>query len=248
MTAAWFPLCVRGPAAGAAEEASARAEAGLAKSEPRRYSNEGSHAADVTADTWSRVAPQPSLAMKVLIVLGVVGLVLLVANGNIDFDYSSGSNDSAVASDEVARSATVRDVLAVIDTGAPAPTDLEIAQLHGLVRRVVTRRNRAATSLLEREWPQLSRHLDRNIGVLSARVARLPLTTRVGERCRAAAIRVLAHQRVVLRRFTRQIAREGATPTAVERLAAHLTGLPIDSCVVGASREDRAAIEAAFDG
>ena len=54
-------------------------------------------------------------AVKLLAVL-IVGVVLLIANGNITFDYSFLSESSAPSSDKP-RSPTVREVFAVIDAG-----------------------------------------------------------------------------------------------------------------------------------
>jgi hypothetical protein len=201
-------------------------------------------------------APPRSIGMKLLVVALVVALAgaLLVANGNITFGYSSASGDSPVASSDGPRSPTVRDVFAVIDAATLDAADLDNAQINALVAHVAATRDRTSTRLLQRELPQLSRRLDRKAQVLYARVARSPVTTRVGAKCRDTALRFLARQRRVFRRFAHQVARDGATPAAVDRFAARVGRVStwyanqLRVCTAGATPDDRAAIEAALTG
>jgi len=190
-----------------------------------------------------------------LLALPIVGVVfvLLIANGNITFDYSSSSESSAPSSNEP-RSPTVREVFAVIDAATAGPNDLDDAQINALVERVQATRNRAATTLLQRELPGLARRLDRKIEALHGRVARTRVTTSVGVKCRSATLRFLGRQRVVFRAFARQVALRGATPGSVDRFTTRVARVSawyrgqIRACAAGAAPADRSAIEAAVSG
>jgi len=194
--------------------------------------------------------PQPPIAVK-LLALPIVGVVLLIANGNVTFDYSFWSESSAPSSNEP-RSPTVREVFAVIDAATADPNDLDDAQINALVERVQATRNRAATTLLRRELPGLARRLDRKNEALYGRVARSRVTTAVGVKCRTATLRFLARQRLVFRAFARQVALRGTTPGSVDHFSARVAHLSawyagqIRSCAAGAAPADRSAIEAAI--
>ena len=192
--------------------------------------------------------------MKLVVVLiAGLGLVALVANGNISFDYSSGSGPRT-ASPAEPRSPAAREVFAVMDAATADPHDLDNAQINALVERVQSTRTRAATRLLEHELPSLARRLDRKIELLHRRVARSRVETRVGVKCRAATLRFLVRQRRVFRGFAHQVALRGATPASVDRFRARVGRVSawyaaqIRSCTAGAAPADRSAIEAAVRG
>jgi hypothetical protein len=188
-----------------------------------------------------------------LLALPIVGVVLLIANGNITFDYAFWSETSAPSSDRP-RSPTVREVFAVMDAATANPSDLDNAQINALVERVQTTRNRTATRLLRRELPGLARRLDRKIEALYGRVARSRVTTAVGVKCRRVTLRFLGRQRLVFRGFARQVALRGATPGSVDRFSTRVARLSawyagqIRSCSAGASSADRSVIDAAVSG
>lgn len=194
--------------------------------------------------------PQPPIAVK-LLALPILGVVLLIANGNITLDYGFWSESSAPSAKEP-RSPTVREVFAVIDAATADPSDLDNAQINALVERVQATRNRAATTLLERELPGLARRLDRRIEALYGRVARSRVTTAVGVKCRLVTLRFLGRQRLVFRAFARQVALRGASPGSVDRFSTRVARLSawyagqIQSCAAGAAPADRSAIEAAI--
>jgi hypothetical protein len=188
-----------------------------------------------------------------LVAVLIVGIVLLIAHGNISFDYSFGSSSPPASSTEP-RSPVVREVFAVMDAATAAPNDLDNAQINALVGRVQSTRTRAATRLLQRELPALARRLDRKIDALHRRVARLRLETPVGVKCRAATLRFLVRQRLVFRAFAHQVALRGVTPGSVDRFSARVGRVSawyaaqIRSCAAGAAPADRSAIEAAISG
>lgn len=188
--------------------------------------------------------------MKLLLV-SLVGVALLIANGNITFSYLSGSDDSGVATLE---SPTVRDVLAVMDAARPEANDLDNAQINGLVTRVATTANRSSVRLLERELPELAPRLDRKIRMLSAQISRQRPSTSIGWKCRATTIRFLARQRLLFRRFGDAVARHRATRGRVIRFSADSKNLQswyasgIGSCTARATPAERAAIESALGG
>jgi hypothetical protein len=186
-----------------------------------------------------------------LLLAAIVGVGLLIASGNITFDYSFSSGPQASASDEP-RSQTVRDVFAVFAAATPDSADLDNAQINALASRVHSDRDRAATRLFERELPSLARRLDRKLDRLSRRVAKTPVETQVGRKCRAVTLRFLDRQRHTFRTFARGIARRGATPAAIDRHVERWGRISawyatqLRSCAAGAAPADRAAIDAAI--
>jgi len=196
-------------------------------------------------------APQPPIAVK-LLALPIVGVVLLIAHGNITFDHSFSSESSAPSSKEPR--SPVREVFAVIDAATADPDDLDNAQINALVEHVQTTRNGTSTRILQRELPGLARRLDRKIEAMHGRVARSRVITAVGVKCRAATLRFLGRQRLVFRAFARQVAFRGATPRSVDRFSSRVARLSawysgqIRSCAAGAAPADRAAIVATVTG
>jgi hypothetical protein len=185
--------------------------------------------------------------MKILVVV-LVGVVLLIVNGNITFGSWSGADEPQAGSSEAPKSRVVRDVLSVMDAATVEANDLDDAQMSGLVTRVITRRDPAASRLLARELPQLSRRLDHRIRTMYAAVARTHVSTAIGRKCRATTLRFLTRQRLLFRQFAHHVARHGAPPPFVDGFAARAGRVQtwyangIRSCMTGAAPDERAAI------
>jgi len=191
--------------------------------------------------------------MKLFLALLVAGVALLVANGNITF-YWLDARDTQAAPPAQMDTPTVRDVLAILGAATPDATDLDNAQMNGLLTRVATTADESAVQLLERELSTLAPRIDRRIRLLIAEVADQRVTTMVGRECRATTVRFLGRQRVLFRRFGSTVARRGATRSGVMRLLRDNRRLQesyssnVASCTAGATPEERAAIESAFQG
>ena len=206
---------------------------------------------------YAALSPPP--AMKIVLVV-IALVVLLAASGVLKVHFSAGSSAGSAMTPAPAptrvdmRSATVRDVVAVINAAAFDPNDLDEAQIDGLLTRYQTDHDGAALAAIDRAMPGISHLADRKIRGVSRRVASTRVTTAVGDRCRRITLTFLNRKREVFARFILNVERNGATSPAVDRFIGAIGRAnawyanALHTCTAKASLKDRQTLESVLPG
>jgi hypothetical protein len=188
------------------------------------------------------------------VLIAVVLVVLLFASGNLKVEFWARASAPPATTQIDMRSATVRDVVALVAALSSAQTDLDNAQSTALVARFERDHDRAAASAIERAWPPLSRRLDRKFARMYRRAAAVPIETHVGKKCRTPTLLFVRRQRAVFHRFAVAVRQHGATANAVKSFGRQNESIQawysraLNSCTANASPEDHEALEPVLSG
>jgi hypothetical protein len=185
--------------------------------------------------------------VKIAALVVVAALAYLVASGNIDVSFSMGSVRESTVPAASDRSRVVQDVLLVLDATSSPDSVRDVKT----VRRLLDRMGARPGAQVERRLGVSVWRIQNDLVDLRHAVATADVSTSVGVKCRRATLGHLTRQRRMWLRFGADVRRRPAR-TSVGRLRAQSDrldrrfGKQLESCIAGASREDRAAIETAL--
>ena len=185
--------------------------------------------------------------MKIAALVVVAGIAYLFASGNIDVSFSMGSVPESTGPAASDRSRVVQDVLLVLDATSSPDSVRDVKA----VRKLLARAGARPSVQVERRLRVTVWRIQNDLVNLRNAVATADVSTRVGRTCRRATVTLLTRQRQMWLRFAADVRRRPA-PAAVGRLRKQSDrldlwfGKRLESCIAGASREDRAAIETAL--
>jgi hypothetical protein len=189
--------------------------------------------------------------VKIAALVVVAGIAYLFASGNVDLSFSMGSVPDSTVPLSSDRSRVVQDVRLVLDATSSPDSVRDGKAARKLLDRAGARTTARGDALIERRLRVLIWRIQNDLVDLRHAVATADVSTSVGAKCRRATLAVLARQRQMWLGFAADVRRHPAR-AAVGRLRAQSDrldrwfGKQLQSCIAGASREDRAAIETAL--